>query len=60
MEDLNSMSLRELLALRDIRFKRYEKERKAIEEEQRAREAQAQRERANMERMNTRNAILRK
>lgn len=58
--DLNSMSLRELFALRDIRLKRYEKERKAIEDEQRARDAQAQKERAAMERANTRNSILRK
>lgn len=58
--DLNSMSLRELFTLRDTRVKRYEKERKQVEEEQKKREAEAMRIRESQARQQARNSILRK
>ncbi len=60
LKELNSMSLRELHTLRDARVKRYESERKVQENEQRAMEAAAMKERDAIQRHNTRNAILRK
>lgn len=45
MSDLNSMSLRELLTLRDTRVARYEKERKQLEDEQKRRESEMNRQR---------------
>lgn len=45
MTDLNSMSLRELLTLRDTRVTRYEKERKQLEEDQRRRESEMNKQR---------------
>lgn len=54
---IDSMTLKELLSLRDIRIKRYEKERKDIEDEQRARESEASKERAELERQQRMNMI---
>ena len=57
MNDLNLMSLRELLILRDTRAKRYEKERKQIEEENKKREQEAARLREAQSRQKIRNSI---
>lgn len=57
MTDLNQMSLRELLTLRDTRAKRYEKERKQVEEDNKRREQEAARLRDAQSRQKIRNMI---
>lgn len=60
MTDLNSMSLRELFTLRDTRVKRYEKERKQVEDEQKRREQEAIKARAAQASQNIRRSIVKK
>ena len=60
MSDLNLMSLRELLILRDTRAKRYEKERKMIEDENKRKEQEAARLREAQSRQKIRNSITKR
>lgn len=60
MTDLNLMSLRELLTLRDTRAKRYEKERKQVEDENKRREQEAARLREAQSRQKIRHSITKR
>lgn len=60
MTDLNQMSLRELLTLRDTRTKRYEKERKQVEDENKRREQEANKLREAQSRQRIRQSITKR